>query len=29
VSPQMAAATAITGHFTDVRKWRFKEAQSA
>ena len=29
VSPQMAAAAAITGHFTDVRKWRFKEAQSA
>src|SRR5437868_7119778 len=29
VSPQMAAAAAITGHFTDIRKWRFKEAQSA
>ena len=29
VSPQMAAAAAITGHFTDVRKWRFKEAQTA
>ena len=29
VSPQMAAAAAITGHFTDVRKWQFKEAQSA
>jgi 3-isopropylmalate/(R)-2-methylmalate dehydratase large subunit len=29
VSPAMAAAAAITGHFTDVRKWRFKEAQSA
>lgn len=29
VSPPMAAAAAITGHFTDVRKWRFKEAQSA
>jgi 3-isopropylmalate/(R)-2-methylmalate dehydratase large subunit len=29
VSPQMAAAAAITGHFTDVRKWRFKEAKSA
>jgi 3-isopropylmalate/(R)-2-methylmalate dehydratase large subunit len=23
VSPAMAAAAAITGHFTDVRKWRF------
>jgi 3-isopropylmalate/(R)-2-methylmalate dehydratase large subunit len=29
VSPPMAAAAAITGHFTDVRKWRFKEAQTA
>ncbi|HET9741321.1 MAG TPA: 3-isopropylmalate dehydratase large subunit [Terriglobales bacterium] len=29
VSPPMAAAAAITGHFTDVRKWEFKEAQSA
>ena len=29
VSPQMAAAAAITGHFTDVRKWQFKDAQSA
>jgi 3-isopropylmalate/(R)-2-methylmalate dehydratase large subunit len=29
VSPLMAAAAAITGHFTDVRKWRFKEAESA
>jgi 3-isopropylmalate/(R)-2-methylmalate dehydratase large subunit len=29
VSPQMAAAAAITGHFTDVRKWQFKEVQSA
>jgi 3-isopropylmalate/(R)-2-methylmalate dehydratase large subunit len=29
VSPPMAAAAAITGHFTDVRNWRFKEAQSA
>jgi 3-isopropylmalate/(R)-2-methylmalate dehydratase large subunit len=29
VSPPMAAAAAITGHFTDVRKWRYKEAQSA
>ena len=24
VSPAMAAAAAITGHFTDVREWRFK-----
>ncbi|MDQ3652105.1 MAG: 3-isopropylmalate dehydratase large subunit [Acidobacteriota bacterium] len=24
VSPVMAAAAAITGHFTDVREWRFK-----
>ncbi|HEY6120897.1 MAG TPA: 3-isopropylmalate dehydratase large subunit [Pyrinomonadaceae bacterium] len=24
VSPMMAAAAAITGHFTDVRHWRFK-----
>jgi 3-isopropylmalate/(R)-2-methylmalate dehydratase large subunit len=29
VSPPMAAAAAITGHFTDVRNWRFKEGQSA
>ena len=29
VSPPMAAAAAITGHFTDVRRWQFKEAQSA
>ena len=29
VSPPMAAAAAITGHFTDIRKWRFKEARSA
>ena len=29
VSPPMAAAAAITGHFTDVRKWRYKETQSA
>ena len=26
VSPQMAAAAAITGHFTDVRAWEFKPA---
>jgi 3-isopropylmalate/(R)-2-methylmalate dehydratase large subunit len=25
VSPQMAAAAAITGHFTDIRTWEFKE----
>ncbi|CAN5609681.1 3-isopropylmalate dehydratase large subunit [soil metagenome] len=25
VSPMMAAAAAISGHFTDVRKWEFKE----
>ncbi len=25
VSPMMAAAAAITGHFTDVRKWQFRE----
>ena len=25
VSPQMAAAAAITGHFTDIRNWQFKE----
>jgi 3-isopropylmalate/(R)-2-methylmalate dehydratase large subunit len=24
VSPQMAAAAAITGHFTDIRDWQFK-----
>ncbi len=24
VSPMMAAAAAVTGHFTDVRKWQFK-----
>jgi 3-isopropylmalate/(R)-2-methylmalate dehydratase large subunit len=24
VSPEMAAAAAITGHFTDVRQWEFK-----
>jgi 3-isopropylmalate/(R)-2-methylmalate dehydratase large subunit len=26
VSPAMAAAAAIAGHFTDVRKWDFKDA---
>jgi 3-isopropylmalate/(R)-2-methylmalate dehydratase large subunit len=25
VSPMMAAAAAITGHFTDVRQWKFKQ----
>jgi 3-isopropylmalate/(R)-2-methylmalate dehydratase large subunit len=25
VSPQMAAAAAITGHFTDIRDWKFKD----
>jgi 3-isopropylmalate/(R)-2-methylmalate dehydratase large subunit len=24
VSPMMAAAAAITGHFTDIRKWQFR-----
>jgi len=27
VSPAMAAAAAITGHFTDIRNWNFKEAK--
>ena len=27
VSPAMAAAAAITGHFTDIRTWHFKEAK--
>jgi 3-isopropylmalate/(R)-2-methylmalate dehydratase large subunit len=27
VSPAMAAAAAITGHFTDIRTWNFKEAK--
>jgi 3-isopropylmalate/(R)-2-methylmalate dehydratase large subunit len=27
VSPQMAAAAAIAGHFTDIRTWHFKEAK--
>ena len=26
LSPAMAAAAAITGHFTDVRTWKFKES---
>jgi len=25
VSPQMAAAAAITGHFTDIRDWKFNK----
>ena len=25
VSPQMAAAAAIAGHFTDIRNWKFKD----
>jgi len=25
VSPQMAAAAAIAGHFTDIRQWKFKD----
>jgi len=29
VSPMMAAAAAIAGHFTDVRNWRFKEEEHA
>jgi 3-isopropylmalate/(R)-2-methylmalate dehydratase large subunit len=29
VSPAMAAAAAITGHFTDVREWKFKEKQNS
>ena len=28
VSPQMAAAAAITGHFTDIRNWKFKKTTS-
>lgn len=28
VSPQMAAAAAITGHFTDIRKWPSSESKS-
>jgi len=29
VSPQMAAAAAITGHFTDIRNWKFNQPNSA
>ena len=25
VSPMMAAAAAVTGHFTDVRRWQFRD----
>jgi 3-isopropylmalate/(R)-2-methylmalate dehydratase large subunit len=28
VSPQMAAAAAITGHFTDIRNWEFKQQEA-
>jgi 3-isopropylmalate/(R)-2-methylmalate dehydratase large subunit len=28
VSPAMAAAAAVSGHFTDVRKWQFREVES-
>ena len=28
VSPQMAAAAAITGHFTDIRTWQFKDTKA-
>jgi 3-isopropylmalate/(R)-2-methylmalate dehydratase large subunit len=28
VSPEMAAAAAITGHFTDIRKWKQSEGDS-
>ena len=27
VSPQMAAAAAITGHFTDIRQWEFRNEE--
>ncbi len=29
VSPPMAAAAAITGHFTDIRAWRFRQEDAA
>ena len=29
VSPAMAAAAAIAGHFTDIRSWKYKEAPDA
>jgi 3-isopropylmalate/(R)-2-methylmalate dehydratase large subunit len=28
VSPQMAAAAAIAGHFTDIRQWQFKDSSA-
>jgi 3-isopropylmalate/(R)-2-methylmalate dehydratase large subunit len=27
VSPAMAAAAAVAGHFTDVRDWQFKDQE--
>jgi homoaconitase/3-isopropylmalate dehydratase large subunit len=27
VSPMMAAAAAIAGHFTDVRTWEYRKAE--
>jgi 3-isopropylmalate/(R)-2-methylmalate dehydratase large subunit len=27
VSPQMAAAAAVTGHFTDIRQWKFRSEE--
>jgi 3-isopropylmalate/(R)-2-methylmalate dehydratase large subunit len=29
VSPQMAAAAAITGHFTDIRNWKFNTSHAS
>jgi 3-isopropylmalate/(R)-2-methylmalate dehydratase large subunit len=29
VSPAMAAAAAVTGHFTDIRTWKYKDAKPA
>jgi 3-isopropylmalate/(R)-2-methylmalate dehydratase large subunit len=29
VSPMMAAAAAITGHFTDIREWKFNPAEAS
>jgi 3-isopropylmalate/(R)-2-methylmalate dehydratase large subunit len=29
VSPMMAAAAAVEGHFTDVRRWKFKNGKAA
>ena len=29
VSPMMAAAAAVEGHFTDVRHWKFKNGKAA